>query len=204
MKFTTAARAPMKVCATACSTFRRKNERGDDRLALTALCKNPVIEDDEFRQCLTEALANLEGEPDNLLLIDWQSRLADLLWKHSNGGATTIKRPDRIAVFRCRDYLLENSATAVGSEELEQISGLDRFTLFRHFRCLLGREPTAISSCGGCKMQGHDAGGCGSCGDGICLRLCGSGAFYPPLQKCLRHSSGALAEPCFALITPGT
>ncbi len=103
--------------------------------------KNPVIEDDEFRQCLTEALANLEGEPDNLLLIDWQSRLADLLWKHSNGGATTIKRPDRIAVFRCRDYLLENSATAVGSEELEQISGLDRFTLFRHFRCLLGTSP---------------------------------------------------------------
>ncbi|QCL95156.1 AraC family transcriptional regulator [Agrobacterium tumefaciens] len=103
--------------------------------------QNPVIEDEEFRQCLIEALGNLEGEPDNLLLTDWQSRLADLLWKHSNGSARSIKRIDRIAVLRCRDYLLENSADTVGSEELERISGLDRFTLFRHFRFLFGTSP---------------------------------------------------------------
>ncbi|MGG2477487.1 AraC family transcriptional regulator, partial [Rhizobium sp. BR5] len=50
-----------------------------------------VIEDEEFRQCLTEALGNLDGEPDSLLLTDWQSRLADLLWKHSNGSDRPIK-----------------------------------------------------------------------------------------------------------------
>ena len=103
--------------------------------------RDPVIEDEEFRQCLIEALGNLEGEPDNLLLTDWQSRLADLLFKHSNGSERTIKRLDRSAVFRCRDYLLENSAVSVGSDELEEISGLDRFTLFRHFRCLFGTSP---------------------------------------------------------------
>lgn len=103
--------------------------------------RNPVIEDPAFQQCLIEALANLESKPDNLLLTDWQSRLADLLSKHSNGSATTIKRIDRGAVLRCRDYLLENSADTVGSEELERISGLDRFTLFRHFRGLLGTSP---------------------------------------------------------------
>ncbi|KJF75326.1 AraC family transcriptional regulator [Agrobacterium arsenijevicii] len=103
--------------------------------------KNPVFEDDEFRQCLVEVLSNLEGEPDNLLLTDWQSRLADLLWKHSNGSERSIRRLDRIAVLRCRDYLLENSTLTVSSEELEQVSGLDRFSLFRHFRCLFGTSP---------------------------------------------------------------
>ena len=103
--------------------------------------RSAVIEDQEFHQCLTEALGNLDGEPDNLLLIDWQSRLSDLLWKHSNGSVKPIRRINRAAVLRCRDYLLENSADTVGSEELEQISGLDRFTLFRHFRCLFGTSP---------------------------------------------------------------
>ncbi|MFF2322545.1 AraC family transcriptional regulator [Agrobacterium sp. NPDC058088] len=103
--------------------------------------QSAVIEDEEFQQCLTEALGNLDGEPGSLLLTDWQSRLSDLLWKHSNGSARPIKCIDRAAVLRCRDYLLENSADTVGSQELEDISGLDRFALFRQFRCLFGTSP---------------------------------------------------------------
>jgi len=103
--------------------------------------KHPVIEDEAFRLCLIEVLANLESEPDNLLVTDWQARLADLLCKHSNERTGNIKRVDRAAVLRCRNYLLENSTATVGSEELEEISGLDRFTLFRHFRFLFGTSP---------------------------------------------------------------
>jgi AraC-like DNA-binding protein len=40
-----------------------------------------------------------------------------------------------------RDFLLAESHRVVGSGELERVSGLDRFTLARHFRSAFGTSP---------------------------------------------------------------
>jgi AraC-like DNA-binding protein len=46
-----------------------------------------------------------------------------------------------IAVDRARAFLDENFRRVVASEELESITGLDRYTLARHFRTHLGTSP---------------------------------------------------------------
>ncbi|CDZ37922.1 AraC family transcriptional regulator [Neorhizobium galegae] len=103
---------------------------------------NPIIADAEFRQCLAEALDDLEAEPRDLLLDDLIDRMATSLWRHADGrgGAPGTPRAQQ-AVLRCRDYLQANSDRTISSEELEEVSGLDRYTTARQFRKLLGTSP---------------------------------------------------------------
>ncbi|MCQ1573006.1 AraC family transcriptional regulator [Neorhizobium galegae] len=103
---------------------------------------DPIIADAEFRQCLVEALDDLAAEPQELLLDDLIGRMATSLWRHADGkgGAPGTPRAQQ-AVLRCRDYLRANSDRTVSSEELEEVSGFDRYTTARQFRKLLGTSP---------------------------------------------------------------
>ncbi|WP_105437330.1 AraC family transcriptional regulator [Neorhizobium sp. T25_13] len=103
---------------------------------------DPIIADAEFRQCLVEALDNLAAEPHDLLLDDLIGRMATSLWRHADGkgGAPGTLRAQQ-AVLRCRDYLQANSDRTVSSEELEEVSGFDRYTTARQFRKFLGTSP---------------------------------------------------------------
>lgn len=70
------------------------------------------------------------------------SRMAELLARRSDGGRRPQRgAPARRAVSRARDYLAAESHRTVGSDELEKVSGLDRFTLARHFRIAFGTSP---------------------------------------------------------------
>ncbi|MGK9049965.1 AraC family transcriptional regulator [Neorhizobium sp. CSC1952] len=103
---------------------------------------NPVISDAEFRQCLAEALDDLDAEPQELLLDDLVVRLSAGLWRHADARkADAGTPPAQAAVLRCRDHLRENCDRTVSSEELEEISGFDRYTTARQFRRLLGTSP---------------------------------------------------------------
>nr|WP_244446627.1 AraC family transcriptional regulator [Neorhizobium galegae] len=103
---------------------------------------DPIIADAGFRQCLTEALDDLEAEPQDLLLDDLIGRIATSLWHHADGKGSVAGTPRaQQAVLRCRDYLQANSERVVSSEELEEVSGFDRYTTARQFRKLLGTSP---------------------------------------------------------------
>ncbi|MFB9951144.1 AraC family transcriptional regulator [Rhizobium puerariae] len=103
---------------------------------------DPVVSDAEFRQCLAEALDDLEEIPQDLLLDDLIARLAASLRRHADGRSrspsTSVARD---AMLRCRDYLRDNCDRAVSSGELEAVSGLDRYTTARQFRTFLGTSP---------------------------------------------------------------
>ncbi|MCC2609256.1 AraC family transcriptional regulator [Neorhizobium petrolearium] len=102
----------------------------------------PVMADDAFRDCLAEALDDLDATPQELLLDDLIARLTASLWRHADSrGALPDKSTSREAVLRCRDYLQDNCDRAVSSQELEAVSGLDRYTTSRQFRKLLGTSP---------------------------------------------------------------
>src|SRR4029077_10516008 len=45
------------------------------------------------------------------------------------------------AVARARDFLAAEAHRTVASEELERVTGLDRFALARHFRAATGTSP---------------------------------------------------------------
>lgn len=104
---------------------------------------DPIVADGEFRQCLAEALDDLEAEPQDLLLDDLIARLSANLWRHADGkgGAAGTFRAHRQAILRCRDYLQANAERTVTSEELEEVGGFDRYTTARQFRKLLGTSP---------------------------------------------------------------
>jgi len=104
---------------------------------------DPIVADGEFRQCLAEALDDLEAEPQDLLLDDLIARLSANLWRHADGkgGAGGTFRAHRQAILRCRDYLQANAERTVTSEELEEVGGFDRYTTARQFRKLLGTSP---------------------------------------------------------------
>lgn len=73
----------------------------------------------------------------------YEDALYDLAHAMNNaaGGAAPVRIADRTAVMRAREYL--ETAVVVGArlEELEQVSGCDRWQLSRDFRVLLGTSP---------------------------------------------------------------
>ncbi|MCB4770078.1 AraC family transcriptional regulator [Ancylobacter sp. Lp-2] len=102
---------------------------------------SPVLRDDELRRGLLEALGDLEGEPSDLAWDDLLARLADRLWLHADTEGAKGGFVAHGAVTRCREFLHDNSDRPVSSDELERISGLDRYALARHFRVMLGTSP---------------------------------------------------------------
>ncbi|WP_438617955.1 AraC family transcriptional regulator [Oryzifoliimicrobium ureilyticus] len=112
---------------------------GSDRLPFVPA---PVIRDEAFRLCLAEALIDLEGEPADLALDDLIARIAASLWQHADAaGGARMSAVAREAVFRCRDYLRDHLHRSVSSQELEAITGFDRYTIARQFRRVFGTSP---------------------------------------------------------------
>lgn len=101
----------------------------------------PVVEDADFRGHIGQALGNLDGPLDGLLLDDLLGQLADGLVRLSVGRSVAGGAPAREAVRRACDYLRAHSGRQVSSEELEAVTGLDRFTLARQFRRTLNTSP---------------------------------------------------------------
>ena len=71
------------------------------------------------------------------------ARLAELLAARCDSSARAPRRQDHAhrAVERARDFLVAEAPRIVASEELERVSGLDRFALSRHFRAAFGTSP---------------------------------------------------------------
>ncbi|OWV98180.1 AraC family transcriptional regulator [Rhizobium sp. R693] len=102
---------------------------------------DPVIWDPILAGTLLAALGELDREPDELFVDDFVSRVA-------GGLARLAKTPQRplgnLAWQRARlarDYLEAHATEAVRSGELETVTGLDRFSLARHFRAAFATSP---------------------------------------------------------------
>ncbi|WP_319519499.1 AraC family transcriptional regulator [uncultured Martelella sp.] len=102
----------------------------------------PVVDDPGLRSSLTEALGELDSEMGELKRDDLTAEIAGHLLRLGDAGAQGTRGPlARKALLRCRDYLAESVETNIGSETLEALSGLDRFSLSRQFRAAFGTSP---------------------------------------------------------------
>ena len=102
-----------------------------------------VSEDPVLIGLLSEAFADFPKPLEPLAVDAVVERLADRLATRGD-DATRIRRPAptaRRAVARAREFLAAEAHRAVASEELERITGLDRFALARHFRLASGTSP---------------------------------------------------------------
>jgi AraC-like DNA-binding protein len=113
---------------------------GDNGAALPFIAA-PVVGDVALRQAIGEAVVDLDCGIDELALDDILTRIAEGLCRHAGVGGKPAGRSAKRAVFEATDYLRANLDRPVGSQELETISGHDRFTLARQFRRVLGTSP---------------------------------------------------------------
>lgn len=103
--------------------------------------RDAVVSDQALRGTLLSALAPLDEELDDLFVTDFIAQLARQLKRHAGQPAKPTGTIAWRAAALARDYLEENAERAVRSDELEAITGLDRYALSRHFRATYSTSP---------------------------------------------------------------
>ena len=101
-----------------------------------------VSQDRRLVSAVAGALRDLDAPLDDLAAEDALLPLADALLALDPSAAGRSGRSlDRVATERARRHLDANLDLPVGSQELEVVTGLDRFTLARQFRACFGTSP---------------------------------------------------------------
>ncbi len=101
-----------------------------------------VSDDPALAALLQEAFADFPRALEPLAVDAVVARLADRLSARGDSPATPQRvAAARRAVGRARDFLIAEAPRTVASEELEKVSGLDRFALARQFRAAFGTSP---------------------------------------------------------------
>ncbi len=101
-----------------------------------------VARDEAMASAVAEAFVDFPQALEPLAVDALVGRFADLLARRSDGpprrhrGSVALR-----AATRARDFLVAEAHRVVGSDELERVSGLDRFSLARHFRAAFGTSP---------------------------------------------------------------
>ncbi len=101
----------------------------------------PVFSDPALRGELLALLGPLDQGLEDLAADDLVARIARGLARHAGQPARPLGRLALRQVELARDYLEANALEAVRSDQLEDVAGLDRFTLYRHFRKAFATSP---------------------------------------------------------------
>lgn len=103
---------------------------------------SPVIADRAFAANLADVMRDLDEDIGELQIDGVLAGIADALMRHADApGTVSGRKYDHAAIRRACDYLQSRSDRQISSGELENVSGLDRFTLARQFRMSLGTSP---------------------------------------------------------------
>jgi AraC-like DNA-binding protein len=103
--------------------------------------REPVHDPPPAARELLRLLANM-GEPvSDLALSDTAAAVADALLALGGEPSVDAGPVDMAAVERVRDHLAECAHEQTSAAALEQIAGIDRFTIARHFRRAYGTSP---------------------------------------------------------------
>ena len=101
-----------------------------------------VADDPVMSGLLREAFADFPQPLEPLAVDAIVERLANRLAARSDERKTPRRSPTaHRAVARARDFLAAEAQRTVASDELEKVTGLDRFALARHFRAATGTSP---------------------------------------------------------------
>jgi AraC-like DNA-binding protein len=101
-----------------------------------------VADDPALAELLRETFADFPHPLEPLAVDAVVSRLAELLVRRSDGhGKSRRDTTAYRAIREARDFLVAEAPRIVTSDELERVTGLDRFSLSRHFRAAYGTSP---------------------------------------------------------------
>lgn len=151
-----------------------------------------VAHDAVTAHAIEEAFADFPQPLEPLAVDATIGRLADLLARRGDGGPR--RRHGSVALRAAslaRDFLVAQSHRVVGSAELEQVSGLDRFALARHFRSAFGTSPHRFQV--GQRLRHAQS----MIADGIALSEAAAAAGFADQSHLTRHFSARFG------VTPG-
>jgi len=101
-----------------------------------------VADDPVLAGLLREAFADFPRALEPIAVDAIVSHLAERLALRGDAGMKRRRgAPAHRAARHARDFLIAEAPRTVASEELERVSGLDRFSLARHFRAVFGTSP---------------------------------------------------------------
>jgi AraC-like DNA-binding protein len=101
-----------------------------------------VAHDPATARIIGEAFVDFPRPLEPLAIDATIGRIADLLVRRGDGGPRRGRGSVALRAVRlARDFLVAEAHRVVSSNELEDVSGLDRFTLARHFRSAYGTSP---------------------------------------------------------------
>ena len=114
--------------------------------AATPFVPDVVADDAALAAQLQEAFADFPRPLEPIAADAIVGRVAELLSARCDSAAKPRRQPTALraahrAVGRARDFLVAEAPRIVASQELERVSGLDRFALARHFRAAYGTSP---------------------------------------------------------------
>jgi AraC-like DNA-binding protein len=108
----------------------------------TPFVPDVVSDDPVLAGLLREAFADFPQKLEPIAADAILGHVAERLSARGDSGVRLRKQPTaHRAVERARDFLVAEAPRTVASEELETVSGLDRFALARHFRAAYGTSP---------------------------------------------------------------
>jgi AraC-like DNA-binding protein len=113
----------------------------EDEHAPLPFVGQPVLTDEGLKASLLSVLGPLDQGLDDLAVDDLVSRIAQGLAVHASQRLKPLGSLAWRQVHLARDYLEAHATRSVRSQELEKITGLDRYALSRHFRALLATSP---------------------------------------------------------------
>ncbi|MEM1050429.1 MAG: AraC family transcriptional regulator [Pseudomonadota bacterium] len=101
----------------------------------------PVVKDPAFRRIVATGLDGLSEHMEDVLADEIVAGITRCLLRHAGRAPKPLGAIHTDGATRARDYLCETAPKNVTSHALERVSGLDRYSLSRHFRALFGTSP---------------------------------------------------------------
>ena len=113
----------------------------DSDAAVLPFLAEPVFADPALAALLHAALDPLDETLEELFVDDLLVRLARGMSRQAGRPLPSLRIPAARAATQARDFLAQHAARPVRSQELEAVTGLDRFELSRHFRAMFSTSP---------------------------------------------------------------
>lgn len=113
---------------------------GDYRTSLPFV-SDPVLSDPRLWGALADILADIDGTPSDLLVNDAVTRIAGALRRWAGAPELTIKAGAQRAIREACRFMEAHCSEVLRLEDLEKVSGLDRYEFSRQFRKLMGTSP---------------------------------------------------------------
>ncbi|WLS01543.1 AraC family transcriptional regulator [Shinella oryzae] len=102
---------------------------------------SPVVDDIGLARLLLEAFGSMGEAFEQLKFDEFMAEIATALLDHAGAPQARAERLAQPEVLRACAFLRENIVRQVSAQDLEEVTGLDRFALARQFRRVLGTSP---------------------------------------------------------------